>query len=586
MNDIERIKKYNEEKIANEKKQAVKHHLLFKIALENIKYKNNRQQKNLENLASKLSAAKTYEEKKNIYHKITKALSQLDSNNLTSKQTMSIIRDTIEKRFSINHIDADYLELSNYAMKIYENPIEVAKNESYLNISCYQIIESYQKEIEETKKIKITSEETEKVIPEYSQYDYSHSSIKTETTSFPTVAPEVKVSQTSQIDAIEDIMKIIENNTQGQTYQDGLTYKQREALTNAFGQEFYYFSTGAINDAVRMNQIKERISNQKIFYKDSQFKTSRTIEDLINLAIDCYEVQTFELLNPKGLGKDIDTQLNFKKLMNKLNAKNALVIYKKAYEKFINTYKILNQSEKEQLENIIKQTINPKYKEIFSIQDSYERIITPEELKEAINKKISEEILNWQMIDIHNYSSYYSNLKYATRLMSTDEIVKLYKNIQKQYLEFSNRPRIKDNENLIAEYKKSLEELQVCFCEVIKDKIGYQTAEITAGISEEEKERIIKKIELDNATVCLDYLEEKPLFLSPDTNIYEIKKGEAKKRGELKTATDAAYQRFYGMNKLQQTLAKATGAYAKLQQLEQKLGNVTEKDISEARHLF
>ena len=597
MNELERIKEYNERKIATTKTKAIKYYILFKVAVESIQYKNNRQKKNLENLAIKLSRASSYEEKLSVYRKINKALNSIEMEKASS---LSAITDIIEKRFSINRIESDYMARSDYAMKIYSDPVGMARQYASSNISCYQEIEEYQKEIETARKE--AQKITKQAEPEKSPYEYTETPTyrgrPTSTPSYTSTystrertqipSSEPKISSYDQNQAIDDIMSLIEKSANDHTIPDGLTYTQQEALREAFNNSNSYYSSRAISQAVSMNQISQRITDKKIIFKDSQFKTSKSIEDLINLAVTCYNVQVFDLLNSNGFGNDndIDTKINSRKLMSKLNTKNALVVYTKAYNNFLKYYKSLSPDYKDKVDNIIKNSVSERYKEIFNLRDNYERIITPDELKAAINRKVKEEIMNWQMINDYNYSHYYSNLKSATRLMSVEDVVELYKNIKYQFNRYNAIRDTENNERIIEQRNKSLTQLQRCFTEIIRDKIGYQTSFVGENLTDTEKKEILKKIELENASVCIDYLEEKPLFLLNDTILKDIKQGGAKKKGELHEALQEAQQRFYGMNKLQQTIARATGAYAKLRRLQAKTTEITEEDISQARRLF
>lgn len=582
-------KTYEERQIEKQRKEARKNIILLKIALNHIKYKNNRQQKNITHLYEVLSTAKTYAEKQKIKGKLTNALNNMEHSGFISSYDLE---KEITKKFEEQRIELEYGKAYEIAYKISKNPIEAAKNYAYLYINCYSMIESCQKQIEESAKHKAEDrKEPYTSAPEYTstspRYPYQESTYEKRTTEKkPDLYASKHLSEDEkQKQATEAILTIVEKSTQETYIYYGLTYEQKRELREAYPGVFRYETADAISRAVEMNQIATRMETGNPFSRKGSFAMNSPCDDIISLAIDCYESQVFELLHNNGFGNDYKSQINFSNLMHKLQMGKGIEVYTKAYNKIMKHYQGLSSEEKQSFMSNLDTTQGKKYKEIFFINEKYPRIVTPEEVKNAVNRRIVKEIEKWRMINSSNYHEYYSALNKATRLMSVEELVPLYKKLKNKVMDSYSYAQ-NDEERRIFEQNRqeTLKYLQDCFTSVMRNKIGFKS-DLTDAMTEEEKKAELRKIEIQKIAICTDYLKEKPLFSVYYANPSLVKEGEAKTKGDFTTAIQQAQERFYGMGKLKQTIAKATGAYAKLRRLAAK-EQVTEQDIEAVKHLF
>ena len=303
---------------------------------------------------------------------------------------------------------------------------------------------------------------------------------------------------------------------------------------------------------------------------------------MMTLAIDCHNSLVFSLLHIDGFGMDDMTKRNSLKLMGTLNMSRSLELYRKCYENFMVYYKKLSQEEKDQVSETIKN--NSEYTRLFNIISASPRIITVNDLKRTVNKTVADDIKRWSVINEENYITYERNLSAATRLMTLEELVSLYKEISceiKAYHSYNDQDKDREKEH----QRKTLQLLQECFINQIHSRLNYHTEIDNPNLTEQEKERELRKIEIQRAGICNDYFNEIPLFELRYIKYKDIPKEETKTKGELIEESKRAEERFFGMNKVNQTIARTTGAYAKLKRIKAK-EQVTQQDVEAVKRLF
>ena len=573
---------YNEDKsledlvIKKKRKDVVKFLILFNIAESNIKCKNNRQRKNLDNLYIKLSRAQDIAEKKKIQRKINNAIKDIEKSKTFNS---SAIEKEIETRFKRNDIKIEYGEAFTLASRIANDPIDCARGylESYI-INSVELDQLLRRE-KEVKKSEVKQQTQPRSTTTYPTSDVR--TIYTTRTSTPEKKPELYSSkyltdEEKQKEINENIIKKLEDP---RTAMTGLTYEQKQEIRDAYTGYGTYSFADIVAEAFEMNRLSNKYSNDKGLFKKDQFHSRNSVYALMELAVACYHSQIQYLLNNDGFGNDIKTQLNSRSLMRKLKMGNSIEIYTQAYNNYIKQYNALPREEQEKIKNAIKTQLSGTYEEVFHINENNPRLVTPEELKMAINNKIIDSIRKWGPINSRNQVEYYSKLSTATRLMSVDQLVSLYNILKNQ--QYNNNLYSQNEEEIkrIQESRNdSLKCLQDCFASLIARKINVNN-------QQEMTEEQSKINEMNKIAVCKDYFGEEPLFNLYYVKASQVKEGSAKTRGEFTNEIEQARQRFYGMNKLQRTIAKVTGSYAKLNRLAQK-EEVTEKDIEEARKLF
>lgn len=573
---------YNEDKsledlaIKRQRKEVVKFLILFNIAESNIKCKNNRQRKNLDNLYIKLSRAQDIAEKKKIQRKINNALKDIEKSKTFNS---SAIEKEIENRFKRNDIKIEYGEAFTLASRIANDPIDCARGylESYI-INSVELEQLLRRE-KELKKPEIKTQNQPRSTTTYSTPEVR--TTYTTRTSTPEKKPELYSSkyltdEEKQKEVNENVIKKLEDP---KTAMIGLTYEQKQEIRDAYTGYGTYSFADVVAEAFEMNRLSNKYSNEKGLFKKDQFRSRNSVYELMDLAVACYHSQIQYLLNNDGFGNDIKTQLNSRSLMRKLKMGSSIEIYTQAYNNYIKQYNALPREEQEKIKNAIKAQLSGTYEEIFHINDNNPRLVTPEELKMAINNKIIDSIRKWGPINSQNQVEYYSKLSTATRLMSVDQLVSLYNILKHQ--QYNNNLYSQNEEEIrrIQESRNdSLKCLQDCFASLIARKINVNK-------QQEMTEEQSKINEMNKIAVCKDYFGEEPLFNLYYVKANQVKEGSAKTRGEFTDEIEHARQRFYGMNKLQRTIARVTGAYAKLNRLAQK-EEITEKDIEEAKKLF
>lgn len=558
---------YETKKLEEYTKNARLYIILFKLSLKHIEYRNNRQEKNLSRLSQKLQVAKSYEEKLEIKNKILSALKKLN----THKKYIasSSIRDEIRNLIKGQEIELDYVGYSKNASKISEDPVSAAEFYSREYVECYRMIRILKKQLEEQDQVKKVKEEKRKNSKKEDKKPELFSS------------SELTVSK-KQEQAIKNIQKLIlESATRDNIYY-GLTIDQERELREAFPSYTSYRDTRIIRDAIEMNQIYAR--NEKInpITKKNVAGKTPNIDEMLNLAIDCHNSLVFSLLHSEGFGSDIKTKISSLKLMGTLNMGRCLELYKRCYENFQIYYKKLSPEEKDKISEAIKKKI--AYTKLFNIFSDSPRIITVNDLKRTANKTVADDIKRWSVITEENHMTYERNLNSATRLMTLEELVNLYKSISCEIKAYHNYNEAEDQREK-EHQRKTLQLLQICFIEIIRGRLNYATRIDDPTLSDEEKKVELRKIEIQRAGICNDYFNEVPLFELRYIKYREIPKNETKIKGEVVEEADMAEERFYGLSKVKQTIARTNGSYAKLKRIREQ-EKVTQEDVEQIKRLF
>lgn len=101
------------------------------------------------------------------------------------------------------------------------------------------------------------------------------------------------------------------------------------------------------------------------------------------------------------------------------------------------------------------------------------------------------------------------------------------------------------------------------------------------------KKEVLQSVEKEFVSICKDYLKEEPLFTLVFISKDEVEEGYARNKYEAKEAVNAARERFYNMDKVNQLLYKMN--FKKLERLSRQLeeGNtLSDDDVIEVNGMF
>lgn len=324
-----------------------------------------------------------------------------------------------------------------------------------------------------------------------------------------------------------------------------------------FGSSFGYASFETMKDAFELEEEVRKLQN-----KDTRL--IELVSSIMEAAINAHDIGINYLMDDKVF----DIELNG--LMNRVKASKFMNQYEKAYNSFMERYNKLSKEDKDKIASYFEQNISVRYKQMFGIQKF--KIVSPNELKNVLNSEVVfkcgeksfEYVSPTQSIEKEEL------LKRRTTLMDEKEIVSFYKHLRSKEadrFDFDFRYALKNEseerqEQYSVNYGKSVANLQSDICNIIASRIGkYSLGSLKGDEKEDARKRSILVYK-----VCKEYLSEKPLFdvstlgVIPDSTVSLVDTVDIKKDAE---------KRFYGMSKVQKTLAKM-GTWRRYQELMQK----------------
>ena len=584
------MSKNYEDEITKEKVNAVKYIYLFKLALEQMTLKNPRQEKNLDKLYRSLTSQPNYEGKIHVKRKIISAFKSVADQEMISSVKL---QELITKDFHQKHIKADYKEIVSLALELGRDLKASAIKYLDKYVDCYWRISLIEQERQESLKApkaapKKEQPRVEPTTTRESTYESPKSryGVPQPKEPRPTLYSSKYISSAEQQKQINESLIALANDPK-HVYDRGLTYDQKAEVREVYGGYNSFVFADTVSDAIEMNQIANEYTQMNKVTKKLPSGIDPRVNDIMKLAINCYNITIHQIENAGGYGKDYETKSNSIRLLQKLNANNSLVIYKQTYEAFMKYYNGLTPENKEALKDHIKK-YGYEYKKIFNIPEQYPRIVTVTDIISAINATMSDKIsVSFRREDSREIGLEWSEyLVRATKYMTVDEVVALYKRIKREYVESFKNYGENDIEKEVFEneYNRKLELLQDEFIHVIKRKIHFNV-EYNKEAPQEEQERAVRLMNVQSAMIANDFFNETLLFNPYSITKEEIRKGEAKRKGELMKEAKAAEDRFFGMSKFKQAMSSAVGSYKKLQALVEKQ-YVTEQDVAFVKKLF
>ncbi len=308
-----------------------------------------------------------------------------------------------------------------------------------------------------------------------------------------------------------------------------LTPDEQKLLADGFSDQQYllYNTFDLIEAGIKIQKIAEEFNK----YQRTSSYLGPSLHSLYSLAELIYNNLPNELLN--GLPTDSESRYS-QDLINTVKVHESLETYKYCYDIYMRYYNNMSEEEK----NAIKASFNQSFgvfKDTFKLDDF--TIITPEELKNLVNQKVIEKMVEAKenyMIDKEFVSD---NINYACSYMDEKEMVGIYKRVVSSL----------DNQELNSDKRKIL---QKNFALTILKKMNLKNL---------NAEEINAKLE----QIMKEYLEEEMLF--------EISAEELLKYSKAQSNNNQS--KFFGFDKLKQTLAN----------MQNKLNKQTKQDDSTMR---
>ena len=359
------------------------------------------------------------------------------------------------------------------------------------------------------------------------------------------------------------------------------TVDEERMLRGVLGDDKYLSVTGLVEEGFALQHVLHRLQKyereSKIPFKKSV--NTPKLDDVIDAAVAINRYLPEELmLQTYSLSKEGKYAI---KLRNMAQMDHSLEMYEKIYSIYINYFNKLSDEERDR----VKYTFNTRgayeyYKKYFNIKEF--EIISPSKLKVFVNSKVKEKILanytNYMDIDVVHLNT----LNRAVTYMEIPDIVSLYHAIKQKYNTYAQVYPGDDEKRQIEAHEECRRNLQRNFVNVILNKMNL------GNISLEDKNRKIKEIvenllhekllfevSVPTAKVSEDVVKEVKEEVAPSRTVkgsdgmYHYQAGGMTERtsNRAMAARYNAQHRFFGMSKLEQTLAKMNGKWAAFQKL-------------------
>lgn len=344
-----------------------------------------------------------------------------------------------------------------------------------------------------------------------------------------------KVRVVEKKDIYEYVKNCIINGT-------SIDYDMDKSIKEVY-KDYYVFNRD-LESSMEMQIIINKINSKSI--------NNVSLNEMFKLANYTIKTMADFLLNKPDIKKDDDLS----KLFSLTPGLNGLEEYSKAYDKFMKYFNSLSDDKRNMMISDFNDTFTKYYKNKFSMVAFH--VPTPDEVKYHMNKLIKRDMIDsftkWQEDSIEARDTISSACKY----MTVENVISLYKELKDKCINFSYNGNGELYQSNIV--YKNLANLQYNFVLVIVNKIN---PNIKGDAYFELIEFVVK-----------EQLGEKVLFVN-------------KKKDEsisyVDEAVSKAQERFYNLNRLQQTLAKASGQYKKFLQLCEKVKET--KGVEEQKEL-
>ena len=279
----------------------------------------------------------------------------------------------------------------------------------------------------------------------------------------------------------------------------------RSAVRKYFNDNYLYGMSGVVDNVVD----NYRLANKVIKTGHIRAGINYNPCDLLDYALNVYKTLPL-YLEKKHM---IVNHEKSKYFFNKFNIENSLAEYEKMYNKYMRAYSFMTKNNKEYQNSRLKNFLHLyEYKMAFgekTFDTPYECMVTPDELRKSVNKKIIADMSNKSKIDV---GPYFSNepqyaimgstpeLSNITRYMDEEEIGKLYRAIDHIWNPKYSYSSVPVDQEMV---QNGLKIFQYKFVSLIVKKLY---AKDIAELSNEELEEFIRS-KYDE--VCSEILKDK-----------------------------------------------------------------------------
>ena len=373
----------------------------------------------------------------------------------------------------------------------------------------------------------------------------------------------------------EDISGLVDQ--QISQLRPSLKYSDVDALAKLYPGLQSYEISRYYEHLYKTKKLEDTISNYE--KKGYNHSIHFMIEEIMNLGISVYNNL------PEYLLKD-NSQLdaNSIQFIKKAGIPNSLEKYQELYEKFMRIYSKLPDDHRRIADNKFNQSaeyyfkslnINMNMDRAFTAKD----VIKPDALKNKVNQVIASEYeksFNAQGLifeDSKNVQMFINASKYMTE----EEIVKIYKNIEKSFINYQTNDPEKEKS-----IQNNVKNLQKNVALVLASRTNLRNT--SPEMNEQEKNKVMQEREAGLVGICRDYFKEEPkfetLFITPNS----VQEGLGSSLVEGGKAIKNAELRYYGLSKLGRAMQKAD--LKKLEVLKNNGVPMTNTQINEVNNMF
>lgn len=585
---------YYDNLIENEQRKLNVTVRLLEVAMSYLVPKNNRKQNNLNNAWTKLKYAKDNKERIARLNTFLKLLNE-DRAFKTRLVSSTEVSKELRNRFRGSKFELEPHEYSTYGYEIgsqakdsvakyVRNYVDLIRHIEQLRRNKDQDINDVQERERQVAK-KMESQYSSRSEESYDSTVYANvpSSRIREAEHTVKVGDKVVFHDYDEFEVREErAIKYLEDKiatTRARGYgKFFLTTDEEKMLRSVLGDGKYLHVTGLVEDGLALQDVLFRLQqyerDSRIPFKRSDYRPN--LSDVFDVAISVYRYLPEELMLPSyALDKEGRYEI---KLRNMAGMDKGLETYEKIYAIYLNYFNRLEDEEKNKLKSsFMTNGAYDYYKKQFNITEF--EIISPSKLKLYVNRKIKENMLDNFTTYMDNNIDHYNALTRATTYMSIEDLANLYHAMKEKYNTYATVYSGPDEQQQRDAQEERRRNLQENFVNAILRKMNL------GNLSLEEKNKKIEYIvkEVLHDTLLFE-VSVKPLAFGV-TETHEEVREEVKEEASTIKAEDGMYHyiageeeqkttnkamaarynaqhRFFGMSKLEQTVARMNGKWA------------------------
>lgn len=592
---------YYDSEIEKEQKNVNVYARLVDIAMNYLEPKNNRKQNNLSGAWLKVKYAKDGKERNARLATFLKVLREEKAFSEKNSSSMDISR-VIRDRFKNSQFDLEYSEISRYASDIsFETKESVAKY-ARAYVDSLNHIESLRRQKERDAKMsqeRAKKEEEEALKADYStrpsdSYSTVYATVPTSRTrSYECPSETIKVGdeviyhdydefEVREQKTIQYIEKKIEKTRERGFGKFFFTTEEEKMIEKVLGEGKYvdYHVSKMLEEGLALQDVLYRLEkyerDAKIPFKKSTYRPN--LNDILESALTVLDNLPEELMSPTYA---LDNKGKYEvKLRNLSGMSKGLETYKKIYAIYINYFNKLSDQERENIKaTFMNDNYITRYKKEFNIKDF--EIVTPTRLEYFVNAKVKEKILDNYTPCMDTNIEHFNALTRATTYMSVDDLTSLYHAIKTKYNTYATVYPGPDEEQQRKAQDERRKNLQENFAKAILSKMNLgnlSLEERNKKLEQIVKERLHEDLRFELSTKHIEV--ETPVSepvqeevtertIKSEDGMYHYVAGGQKQRttNPAMAARYNAQHRFFGMSKLEQTIAKMNGKWAAFRKL-------------------